>query len=344
MAVQTYLYMSSAELRAIDPDMLDVLMQDNPIFEFFPQTPTQSHRLTWEQRDNYQGMMQTRGFNSPAPSVRMVGSSRFDWEPSSFGEYAPIDEREILERAAPATFHIPISIDDLVMERTQMLQHRQVQLMAYILWTLVETGLFTQLDNKGAIVAQDGYTPLRKTSGVAWTSPATATPLADFRAVKLLHRGRSVTFGSRATAFMNQTTFNAYIANTNNADIYGRRRDGLATYENLDEINKLHQKDDLPQIVIWDEGFIGEDGLFHLWIPDGVVAVIGRRTNGAQLGEFRLTRNANNEGGGSAPYLKVVDRGAGPNDPPPRRIEVHRGFNGGPVIYYAGAICIMQVF
>ncbi len=60
------------------------------------------------------------------------------------------------------------------------------------------------------------------------------------------------------------------------------------------------------------------------------------------LGEFTMTRNADNNNASTA-LVKVVEKGTSPNSPPPAAIEVYRGFNGGPRLFYGNAIVVMKV-
>jgi hypothetical protein len=53
-----------------------------------------------------------------------------------------------------------------------------------------------------------------------------------------------------------------------------------------------------------------------------------------------MTRNANNPGMAPGRYQKIIDRG---ENEVPRKIEVHRGHNGGPVIYFPGSIVAMTI-
>jgi hypothetical protein len=339
----TYQWPTSAELRTIDQQFMARMVADDPIFRLFPIRPTQGYLVTWEQRDNYLGLQQIRGMNGDPPSVPSPGSKRYVKRPGVYGEFAAIDEMEITTRAAFGTWASVVNIDDLVVERQNLLMTREVNRMRWVLWTLLTTGVYTVLDNKGAIVDQDFYVPQRFTSTVPWATTATATPLADFRAVQILNRGQSVSFGPSAMAMMNQQTFNYLIANTNQADLGGRRTEGLASIEGLADLNRLQMRDGLPTISINDDGYYDDLGVFRLWLPDNTVVVIGTRTNGSAVGEMLQTRNASNPDLSSEPYVKVIDRGAARDEPPPRRIEVHRGVNMGPALYYPGSIVIMSV-
>src|SRR5262249_18359917 len=157
-----------------------------------------------------------------------------------------------------------------------------------------------------------------------WATFATATPLMDFRNVKLYARGYSMTFGAGSKAYMNQGTTNVMLANTNAQDLYGRRSQGLSTLNTLALVNELFTGEGLPNVVPYDEGYYDESGTFQLFIPNNKVVVVAKRANNAALGQFRLTRNANNPGAAPGAYTKIIDEG---EFKVPRTIQVHRGFN-----------------
>lgn len=349
MATVQYVYPTSVELSAIDQDFLPVLMQSDPIFKKFPVQTHDAALVSWEQRDSYTGLAQVRGYDGKFVAVPTYGIKKYNMDPGVYGEFDVISELEITTRKGFGSLASPIDISDMVTERQEKLATRHFQRMAQVLWTMLVTGRYSIPHPNGTIIKEDIFTPQTFSASVPWSTAATSTPLADFRAVQLLHRGHSINLGSGSVAFMNRKTFNYFIANTNAADIGGRRTTGLQTVEGLTAANELLTKDDLPNIVVYDEGYLSDGtdgnsaGTFVPYIPDSKVVVIGSRLNGAAIGEFALTRNANNPDLSSKPLVKVVDTGAGDNQEPPRQIKVFRGFNGGPVIWYGNAIVVMSV-
>lgn len=347
MAIQ-YVYPVSATLEKADRDLLPQLTQD-PIFDMFPVVPKDAANVIWEQGANFKGLMQIRGYEAEFPSVPGVGVVRYVIPPGIYGEHTPIAEQEITERRAPASFNLPIDITDLVSERHTLLATRHFNRMAWIMWTLLATGVYKVVGPTGAVLKQDSYLPQYYFAGTSWATTATSSPLADLRAVSLLHRGHSAMFNSTARAYMNMTTFNAFISNTNAADLGDRRQTGLLPVGGISALNELATRDNLPNIVVHDDGYLsdGTDGFtagtFQTFIPDFTVILIGMRSNGAKVGEFQLTRNASNANVSSQPMVRVVDTGADENTPPPRLIKVYRGFNGGPAIKYGSAVVIMKV-
>jgi hypothetical protein len=339
----TYDFPTNQELMEIDKDYLDDLQETDPLF---PIVEKDTDLLMWEQRDNTTGLMQARGINGDPPSIKRLGGKRFMMEPGVYGEFAPVDEMELTRRRPYGTFSGRININDLVTEIQIQLRTRQMQRARWIMWQLLVNGAFNVTSATGSLIHRDTFKQTMYASQVAWSTYATATPMMDFRAVKLLHRGHSVSFGKGAMAFANQQTWNYVFQNTNPADLYGRRTTGLGTYNSPEQIDALFQGDGLPSLVEYDAGYLSDGtdgnpvGSYQLYIPDNYVVLIGKRDNGAAIGEFRMTRNPNNLTAGVGVYDRVIDHG------PmliPRKIEVHRGFNGGPIIWFPSSVVVMKV-
>lgn len=333
-----FLYPSAIELRQVAQELVPRLAAQREGFSIFPLQNVNTSILEWEQKDNYKGLQQVRGLNGMPTRVKPIGGKRYLYVPGAYGEFEIIDERQITERRPWGTFGGSIDISDLVREGQDLLLGRELDRQETTIWTLLATGTFSVLDGLSTLHT-DAYTTQTFSAGVAWATVATATPLADLRAVQLKSRGYSINFGAQAKAYMNRSTANAMLGNTNAADLAGRRTNGLGSINSLEQANALYAMDDLPQIVIYDQGYIDDNGTFQLFVPNNKVVVVGARRDGDPIGEYRLTRNANNPDAGPGSYDKVVDD---PNRVP-RSIEVHRGHNGGPVIYHPAAIVVMTV-
>jgi hypothetical protein len=342
MALPTiYTYPTAHEIGTIEPEKLAVLTMNDPLFDIMPIQNKDSHVVSWEQRDNFTGLQAVRGLNGQPTRVKSVGGKRFTIEPGVYGEFKEIDEQELTTRRQWGTEGSVIDIQDLVLEAQDHLLNRRIDRIRQIGWTLLTKGVFAVASEGGAIMHTDQFPIQRFVVAVAWTTTASSTPLANFRGLKLLGRGRSTSFGSQAKAFMNQKTFNDMIASTNANDIAGRRTTGLNSLIALNqaELNRVFLGEDLPQVVIYDEGWTDEAGAFQLFIPDGYVVVVGTRPAGQPVGEYLMTRNVNNPGEAPGAYTKVVDKA----EDVPRSIKVHDGHNGGVALYYPGAIVVMRV-
>lgn len=340
MQTQIFSYPTSVELREIEQVKLPRLTQNSPIFRLFPFEGARTHLLEWSQDDTYGGMQQLRGFNALPPRVAAVGRKSYIMRPGVYGERMDLDEQEMTTRAATANRGVPVNIDDLVMKRQEQLLTRRLNRIEFLCWELALKGHFSVMDNAGIVDHLAAYHTQEYQAPVPWSSRATARPLNDLTNIAMLARGQDTAFDQGATAYMNRVTAGHMLGNTNEEDLGGRRIGIGQTISNLNSLNTVLAPDGLPRIEIYDEGWFTEAGVFTLFIPDGVVLVVGRRLNGASIGAYRFTLNINNDGAAPAPYTVVLDnKGQGV----PRKIEVHDGHNGGPVVFYPGSLVRMNV-
>jgi hypothetical protein len=342
MPTTDWVYPSSITLRAVAQELIPRLAAARPLHGPggpFPIVDDDADTLIWEQRDVYTGLQQVRGLGGQPQRVVRTGASRYMMEPGYYGEFEFIDERELTKRRPYGlTFDQPVDITDLVREAQDKLLERRLDRIEQICWTLLSTGTFS-VAMYNSVLHTDTFTIRTFASGVPWATTATATPLADLRAIKLMSRGYSVNFGTGATAYMNQTTMNALLSNTNPADLGGRRGSGLSTINGPDQLNQLIAMDGLPNLVVYDEGYYDDSKVFQLFVPNNKVIVIGSRRDGDPVGQYRMTRNVNNANMAPGAYTKVVDD----ENTVPRSIAVHDGHNGGPVLFHPAAVIAMTV-
>lgn len=339
-----YDYPTNAELTEIDPVLLAAELVNDPLLGpggLFPMEETDADKVVWEQRDAYLGLAQFRGLNGDPPRVKRIGAKRYEMNPGVYGEFTTVDEYEMTRRAQPATWATPVNVDDLVMDCEEQLMTRQTNRMRQVTYALLTQGIFTVLDANGSVVHQDAYNINIYTPSVSIALPATATPLADLRAIPILARGTSSLAGAGAELWVNQVTANQILAVTNTADLRGERLDNDRTAQSISDVNLIFTRNGLPNIRIVEDGYYTDAGVWTMYIPDGTGVYVGRRANGAPLGAFRLTKNASAPSGRGV-YAKVIPRGMSEDSPPPAKIEVHRGFNGGTVIWYPGSVFIIR--
>lgn len=334
-----YQYPISRQLRRINPEKIQDLQRPRPTYRIFPVRETQEWRLEWEQRDNWRGFQQLRGLNGQPSYVKLQGLKRFSQEPGVFGEFMEVDEAQMTTRAQLAPEGAPVDIADLILERQEYLNAREVDLLEWQHWAILLNGTFTILGPTGAEFA--ATFPIQTVTFSDWSNHATATPLADLLGLKILQRGRSVNFGTRAEAWGNSTTTSHALLNTNPADLGGMRVAAGSLFRTgtpmaLEDANRIFVDQGVPQLREYDEGYNREsDGAFQLWLPDDVLSIWGQRTNGDPIGEYRMVRNINNDRNAPGRYTKVIDT---LEREVPRKISVHQGHNGGVVLYYASAI------
>lgn len=342
----TFTYPSQIELREIEQDLLPTLTQDDPVFDEFPIVESNSSRLRWEQLDNFQGMQQVRGMGGAFKIVPQTGLKAYDFEPGVYGEFDLLEEQELTERRELGQFSDFISLNDLVGWKQSKLLQRRIDRIRMILWKLLTTGAYSVAKKDGTVM-HVGTFPLQTFSAsVAWGTVATAAPYKDLLNAMLKARGTSASFGAGAKLYINRVTAIALLTNTNASDLFGRRTQYGATLNNLANVNSIAAENDLPEIVVYDKGYISDGldgntaGTFIPFIANNTGVLIGKRTNGAKLGEYRLTRNANNPNVEPGPYTRVVDLGEVES---PRKIKVEDGHNGGPVIFFPSAVIVLTL-
>jgi len=339
--MSTFVYPTNAELTEILQDLLPVRTEKDPIFDIMPLENEDVWTILWEQLDNYQGLMSLRGLDGQPGRVSRSGHKQYSMQPGVYGDYMELTETEMSVGRAPGTFGMPINIEQVIMRRQDQLLTRMISRLKSIGWSLIKDGFFSVTSDTG-VVHTDTYNVQSYSAATPWSTFATSTPLNDFRNIQLKHRGHSVDFGAAATAYMNRKTFNNLVQNQNSNDFAGRRTQGLNVLValNLKEANTILQGEDLPAIHIYDEGYLDDNGAFQPYITDGQAIVVGKRPSNENVAAFKMVRNANNADVAPGPYTKVVDWG---DKVVPRKIEVHMGFNGGPVIYFPSAIVKMTV-
>jgi hypothetical protein len=340
MLVQSYAYPTSKELEEIEREKLPRLTANSPVFRMFPFDSSESHLLEWTQEDNWGGMQQIRGLNGMPPRVLAVGEKSFIAKPGIYGERMDIDEMEMTVRASRADRSRPARIDDLVIRRQDQLLDRRLTRIEWLGWQLALNGRFIVHDINSVILHQAAYAIQEYTAPIAWSNTATAKPLQDLRNISLLARGKGTAFDARATLYINRVTANYMMSNTNDADLGKKMMAGLTPVTSLNGVNQILTGENLPNVEVYDDGYLDETGTNTLWIPDNVGLVQGARPSGTPIGRFRFTLNVNNPGSAPTPYVRVLDHF---DRRIPRLIEVHDGFNGGPIIQYPGSLVRVNV-
>jgi hypothetical protein len=351
----TFNYPTNFELQQIEPDLVARGAAGRLGLDIMPVRNVNAGEVRWTQQDNFYGLQALRGLDGAPTRVQRIGTKTYSYEPGVFGEFIDITETELTRRAGYAPVGTPIDIADMIVDADQQLINREFDRIEATIWSLLTTGTFSiKLDGPtGTQVGfSDTFAIQTFTAGVAWATSATATPIVNFQAVQQLGQaaGHSVDLGAGAVAYMNSVTSNRMLNNANAADLSGRRITAGNTPNNLADVNRYFAAQNLPQMQVYDNGYqstitVGASvGPFVKFIPDGKVVVVGKRTSGAQVGNYVKTRNASN---GLMPgsYAYTLDRANGVNAErrTPANIERHRGHNGGPILLFPGAVVVMNV-
>jgi hypothetical protein len=343
-------YPAAAEMFDIEQDLVSSGDAGRVGLQLMPKKTRVTQKVRWVQEDNYFGLQEFRGLDGRPSRVIRTGSNTYLYEAAEYGEFITITEREIRERAIPNRPEITIPIDDMVIGAQKQLYYRELDRMEYNIWTLLFSGSISlsMPGPQGPVTYTDSYSIQTFTSTVPWATSATATPLADMQTIQQLSVGHSVDFGASAKLYMNQVQANRLLNNSNASDFGGRRSQYGATLNNLAAFNSYFQGQNLPEVVIYDEGFQPKklsgpettpSSQFQKYIANGTAILVGKRKSGSPIGEMQMTMNLN-AGGGAGPYAFTKDFFNGINcaKDVPGKIETHHGWSGGPAIYYPSAV------
>lgn len=338
------LFKTSKDLSKVPQEFIDAAQLEDPLFKHLPIVNKNSHEILWDQKDNYRGRMQARGMNGESPRVRKIGGRRFKMEPAVFGEHAFIPEDMLTKKSSLGTFGDIEEIQAQIDEDVDMLSKRQVRLIKYLMWTLLTTGTLNVLGPAGQLLYAEtydfqDYAP----ASHDWDSLTTAEPIIDLQNIREQGHGYGVTFDGKAEMFMRTLSINKLVNNQNAADINGKRVGGGNTVNTLAEANRILLDANLPQIVPMDETYYDDNNTLQYYLPEGLGVLIGAREDGESLGEYQITRNANNPGGKPGPYQKVLQN-IGPDATVPPWIKTEIGHNGGLVIWYPNSILLFTAY
>jgi hypothetical protein len=345
-----FLYPTATEFLTIEPELVARGRAGRLGIDLMPIRGSNFPRVRWTQMDNYAGLQQLRGLDGAPTHIQRRGRKQYEYTPGYFGEFGVVTETELNDRAGSVVDPTAanIAVGDIIAEWDDELINREFDRIESSNWAILTTGTIT-IKIDGPNGTQTGFTDTfdiqTYTAPITWATFATAVPLRNFQTVQQLGVGKGIDLGAGARAYMNTITFNNMINNQNANDLAGRRAEFGQTIDTLNQVNSLLNARGAPGITLYDDGYIPTTGgSFTKFIPDNKVVVIGRRASGAKIGEYLFTRNVV-AGYRPVSYRFVKDYAQGINAPKevPPRIEVHRGHNGGPVIYYPSAIVVMSV-
>jgi hypothetical protein len=310
--------------------------------QLMPLTEVDETKLIYERHDLLRGIQAARGLGGATQPVAMPGFSTFSMEPGYYGDHHLLTEQDLVNRRQVGDWHAFDSQGSLTDKAARNLERRFADRIEKNTFDVILTGLYEGQDEQGRLKTADVYAIQRATPGTLFTDLANSTPLRFLRdTIATAELSVSVNFRA-GEMLMNRVTLNTILNNANAADLGGKRFDVGQTLNSVAELNDILIANDLPKVRVYDEGFYPTAGGFQRFIPNGRIALLGKRTDGETVGEYRLTRYAQN-GGGKGYWVNVDDMTSGPGSDPPKVI-VKAGHNGGPVIYYPEAVLSITAF
>ena len=349
----SFLYASSRELSEILPIKYDVLTLDDPAFEMFPIDSVNADKVEWDQLDSTRGLLNAATAGGPYGVVPRKGITRFEARTGYYRSKLLMDEEMLTKAAEIATWGDAIDITKLQAQDQDQLLTIACQRIKTVIWSIMTTGAYSCLDANGLLAISDTAALTPFTTAVAWSSLTTATPLFDLRQLKLRHLGQSATFGRGAKLYLNSVDVNSLLSNANLNDLGAKLRLWLGGASpgsqpfTLADVNSYLMASDLIEIVEWDDNYLDANGVATRYIATGFGVAVGKRLRGEPVGKFLMTRN---------PELMMA---GGANGTPNGRSmggalsnlyydfefmhkpllgESAMSFNGGPAIYFPGAV------
>lgn len=271
-----------------------------------PMNTSMAQKVRWDERDHDRGMTAPHVMGTDPKNDARQGSKTYEYEPIPFKETDILKESEILRSrelgTLAGTLDLSAEIARIAKNRFDKTQSR----IEKFIWDTLKGSI--AIDENGVKVTET-FAVQSHTPAVDWDTPATATPLADFNALKLKFRKTGAT-AQGAVAFMNQKTLNWLLENQNAADIKGFQNSNFVQLPySLDELNKVMTARGLPSIVCYDEGWVDENDTWTPFLADAEVIVIGKRQSGEKVGDFMSTPTLHNSSNGQpAPgYFSIIE-------------------------------------
>lgn len=336
---------TSAELDRIQMELFPRYLDGRVGLEIMPFRTTDRDMIIINQPDIFKGMQQFRGLNKPtlpAPEYNPYGNY-CEVKPGYWGEHSPpIDEEQMTRWGSPMiTCPGNLDITDWITQKQSQLLERRANRIEYNIWQTLVFGRYTALNSSGQIIFEQNFNVQTLSVAIPWTNFAGSFPLRDFRTIQLLGRGTSARFDTCARAYMNRITANALMSNINPNDVGRVGLSACCVFMSPEQINQQFAAQGLPQIVIYDQGYVDDNGTFFPYIPDGYVIIVGCRPNNVPPGYYWLTRNAVGCSVSSGFWQKLHDTC---DREVPRTITVLDGHNGGPALEYPRMVVSMRVF
>lgn len=350
MAIFNFVYPEALQFFEIQQDLMPRDEASRAGLKILPNKDAPTFKIRWSQDDNNYGLMAFRGLNGRPTKVNRLGTNVFEQEPGVYGEFQEIEEQELTERAAISDITKPIPIDELIFKANNQIIQHQSERKEFSVWQLLLNGTYSVPGPgpNGVMIYTDTYPVQTYSPVIPWSATTTATPIANLQSMQQKWIGHSVDFGAKAKFYINQQEANFLLNNSNPNDFGGRRMMWGNTINNIEAANSYFASQNLPQILIYDLGFQNQavSGVetslsqYTQFIPTGKGVLVGVRSDGSPVGHFMNTINLANPGRGSGPYSFVKDSASGLNAPKevPGKIQVHRGFNGGPILEFPSAI------
>lgn len=317
--------------------------------QILPMAESMFQEVQWDERDHDRGLTAPHLLGTDPKIDKRQGSVKRKYEPIHFKESDLLKEDEILKARQLGTMSNTI---DLSEEIARIARNRWVKTMGRVEKLIWDCLKGTVSINENGVVVSETFPVQTHTPLVDWDTFATAKILADLNDIKVKFRKTGAT-ASGAKMFMNEVTASWMLENQNSNDLKGFQNSNFVnlTYS-IEEANKILRQRALPEIVVYDEGYVDESDTFVPFLSDGEVIIVGKRPAGQNVGDFVSTASLHNQRNGQpAPgYFAGVEVNGVPGDQVGSvsisqlgqgknpKIEIFGGIYGGPRLVYPKSV------
>lgn len=317
-------------------------------FKIFPTLTQDTQKIFFEREQPRRGLQAASGLGGPASTVVLPGFSSIGYDPGYFKESIMFTDEDLLTRRLAGGWFKPATLSQLEQLATDYLFGRYQDRREFNVFQTLIFGGYQSVDAFGNIKGQRIFDIQMLVSTTPFTTLATSTPLADFRAfVVQAGFGKSVNFAG-GEVWMNANTKNVILANQNPNDLKGFRLNNGDTVNSFDDklwgFNKILLANDLPQIVVYDETWLpdlvnGVAAQPNRFIPDGYALFVGKRTDGVPFGRYIMVPQTQN-GGKAGEWFLTEDKRATANP----YVLVTAGHGGGTMLTYPEAVVSAKLY
>lgn len=305
-----------------------------------------------EELDHFKGMTAAHLMgNDPKVDVR-PGSKKFKYEPLAFKETDVLNEADILRARKIGTYGQQINLAEEIAKIAKRRAQKTMIRVETTVWQCVGGAL--AFDENGVKVNETWAGVQSHTPTANWDDLDDSTPLLDLDTAADKFDGTGASMEG-AVIYGNRQTWRYMMQNQNDEDLMALDRTQWGNFRFMfSQLAKIVQDKCGAVIKSYDEGYYAAGGTFTKFLPTGQIRIIGKRSDGENVGKWWSTPSLHNTdaAGNEMPgYFVVVEANGHPStgsvsdlgghkNP---KIEVTGGIYGGPNLDYENNIIKMTV-
>lgn len=295
-----------------------------------PMKDYKTQNIEWDILNGATGMTPAVYPDAPTPILKHKKIGHKSAASVQWREKMVLGETDLMYLRKPGTWEEQYGEAQLAEDLTDLNTRLETRL-EYLRWQMLTGSIrVTYPDGVYQDVDYEVPTACKPTAGVSWATAATADPIANVAAWRLLHRGTAVRMGSMT---MNQLTYNYLPAITSIRNLiqYTFGYDLVRSGGLVPDGAVREAFGGLP-ITINDSGYVTDAGVFTPFLADGKVLFLPSRTP-EKWCQFMTTPNMHN--GTTQPQTGKFSRPIWHLDDDPISVEVIVGMYGLPVMFHS---------